>query len=97
MTPITPTNSFQSSQMSEKSKLIANPKYREILQRAVEIEEREAAREHWLGWEWHEVRAYPASLVKVVIAGIVKITFKSNSSTHYRLVDSKALKQALKA
>ena len=92
--PLTPS-SQPSTQ--EFAKLLTNPKYREILQRAIEIEDRDGKKEHWLGWEWHEVRAYPASLVKLVIAGIIQISFKSNSSTTYRIVDRAAVKEALKA
>ena len=55
-----------------------NPKYREILQRAIDVEEKNTSNPHWLGWEWHEVRAYPAHLVKLVIEGIIKVNFKSN-------------------
>ena len=78
--------------------LKANPKYVEILERAVTVEEQHSA--DWLraglGWEWHEVRAYPSSLVKLVVSGITKVVFKSNSGTMYLLVDRAAVKQALK-
>ncbi len=77
--------------------LKANPKYREILQRAIEVEKESSKDPHWLGWEWHEVRAYPAQLVKLVIEGVIKVNFKSNSSTCYVLVDRELTKQALKA
>ena len=79
--------------------LITNPKYREILERAVAAEERlekgdplRAA----LGWEWHDVQAYPANLVKLVVSGIARVAYKSNSGTMYLLVDRSAVKQALK-
>lgn len=77
--------------------LKANPKYREILQKAIEAEENNAQNTHYLGWEWYDVRAYPAQLVKLVIAGITNINFKSNSSTNYLLVDRQMTKQALKS
>jgi hypothetical protein len=89
--PITPT-----LKASVQDQLLANPKYREILQRAVELEDQHSQDQNWFGWEWHEVRAYPASLVKLVIAGIIRITFKSNSSTTYRVVDLKAVKEGLR-
>lgn len=73
-----------------------NPKYREILQRAIEVEEGNVQNPHYLGWEWYHVRAYPAQLVKLVIAGIANVNFKSNSSTNYLLVDREATKQAIK-
>ena len=74
-----------------------NPKYREVLHRAIEAEEKNAQNAHYLGWEWYDVRAYPAQLVKLVIAGITNVNFKSNSSTNYLLVDRQATKQALKS
>lgn len=84
--------------MHEVAKFLKeNPKYREILQRAIEAEEKHANERHWLGWEWYEVRAYPAHLVKLVIAGVIRVNFKSNSSTNYLLVDRQTIKKALKA
>ena len=74
-----------------------NPKYREILQRAIEAEEKNSQNPHYLGWEWYDVRAYPAQLVKLVIVGITNVNFKSNSSTNYLLVDRQATKQTLKS
>ena len=78
--------------------LITNPKYAEILERAVAAEERldkDPLRVN-LGWEWHDVQAYPASLVKLVVSGIARVAYKSNSGTMYRLVDRQAVKLALK-
>lgn len=84
--------------MQEIAKFLKeNSRYREILQRAIEAEEKHTNERHWLGWEWYEVRAYPAHLVKLVIAGVIKVNFKSNSSTNYLLVDQQGVKQALKA
>jgi hypothetical protein len=77
--------------------LKANPKYREILQRAIEIEEANSKNPHWLGWEWHEARAYPAQLVKLVIEGVARVNFKSNSSTNYLLVNRELVRQILNA
>ena len=73
-----------------------NPKYRPILERAVEAEEKNT-NPHWLGWRWHEARAYPAQIVKLVIEGIARVNFESNSSTNYLLVNRQAVKQAVKS
>jgi hypothetical protein len=73
-----------------------NPKHREIIQRAIEIEE-EKHRPEWLGWEWYDVRAYPAQLMKLVVAGIIKVNFKSQSSTNYLVIDRETTKRAVKA
>lgn len=61
------------------------------------MEEKNADKLNWLGWEWYEVRAYPAQLVKLVIEGAIKVNFKSNSSTCYLIVDREIMKRALKA
>ena len=74
-----------------------HPKHSEILSRAVDVEEKNANKPNWLGWEWYEVRAYPAQLVKLVIEGAIKVNFKSNTSTCYLLVDREVTKRALKA
>jgi hypothetical protein len=78
--------------------LKGNPKYVEILERAVAVEEQLSTDRlrAGMGWEWHEVRAYPSSLVKLVVSGITKVVFKSNSGTMYLLVDRQAVKLALK-
>ena len=80
--------------------LKANPKYVEILERAVAAEERldkgDPLRAN-LGWEWHDVQAYPANLVKLVVSGIIKVQYKSNSGTMYRLIDRAAVKRAVAA
>lgn len=74
-----------------------NPKYRDVLHRAIEAEEQNIENPNYLGWEWYNVRAYPAQLVKLVIAGITNVNFKSNSSTCYLLVDRQATKEVLKS
>jgi hypothetical protein len=74
-----------------------NPKYYDILQKAIQAEEKNMGNPHYLGWEWYDVRAYPAQLVKLVITGIANVNFKSNSSTNYLLADRQATKQALKS
>ena len=73
-----------------------NPRYAGILERAVKVEESRLGDQYFLGWEWHEVRAWPAELMKLVREGIVDITYKSRRYTHYKLVDREAVKRALK-
>jgi hypothetical protein len=74
--------------------LSKNPKYRAIVERALEVEEGNE-NPHWLGWKWHDVRAYPAQIVRLVIEGIAKVNFDSNSSTNYLLVDRDNIKRGL--
>lgn len=71
-----------------------NSKTREILRLAVEVEEKDPHKQQW-GWEWHDVRAHPASLMKLVVAGIIRVASKSNRYTMYLLVDRPTLKKAL--
>ena len=73
----------------------AGPAYQQILKEAVRQEDANLANPNYLGWEWHEVRAYPARLMKLVVAGIITINYKSNSSSCYLLVDRAATKAAV--
>ena len=83
--------------------IVRDPKYREILERIVKVEEdamksihKESEIINRIGWEWHHVQAYPAELMKLVREGIVDITYKSRRYTHYKLKDREAVKEALK-
>ncbi len=84
--------------MDTLEQFISDPKYSAILARAVEVEERLDKDQYRAGhgWEWFEVQAYPASLVKLVVAGVLRVTHKSNRSTMYLLADRQAVKLALK-
>ena len=46
-------------------------------------------------WEWHDVQAASASIRKMVIAGIIKVVYKTNKSTEYALVDRDVVAKAL--
>ena len=71
---------------------------RAILEKAVEWEEKNLERietvEH-LGFQWHDIGVYPQKLNKLVTMGLLKITYKSNRATEYRLVDRESTKKAL--
>ncbi len=75
--------------------LAANPKVVGVLSAAVSREESRATDPNYLGWEWYDVRAYPATLMKLVVDGLIRVNFKSNSATCYLLGDLAATKQAL--
>lgn len=47
-------------------------------------------------WEWHDVRAPPQSIKKMILAGIVKIAYNPSTRTEYALVDREVVKAALK-
>lgn len=77
--------------------LAENPRFAEILKRAVEHEENHAKDAHYLGWEWSDVRAYPAELMKLVREGIADIKYKSRRYTNYVLADREAVKKCLES
>jgi Holliday junction DNA helicase RuvB len=56
---------------------------KEVLRRAIELERGMGPDD--LGYEWHQIPAQPATLNKLVLQGILKVNFKSHSSTNYRL------------
>lgn len=47
-------------------------------------------------WEWHDVQGHPQSINKMIVAGIIKVAYKTNKRTEYALVDRDAVKAALK-
>jgi len=73
-----------------------HPEYVKTLGKAVEHEEQNAMNPHYLGWEWYDVETLGAKLQRLVINGIIKVNFKSRSSTCYLLKDRDAAKEALK-
>lgn len=56
-----------------------------VLQEAQIVTQRDQDKEGWLGFEWHEVHANPATLNSLVSAGILDIGFQSRRTTCYRL------------
>ncbi len=40
-----------------------------------------------IGWRWDEVGMYPASIHKLLVAGLVRVSYKSASSTNYMLTE----------
>jgi len=72
---------------------LEDPDTAEVLARALAWEQ--AHPEHPLGWEGYEVRGDPALLNRLVRQGVLRITFKGRSATHYRLADPEAVARAL--
>lgn len=58
---------------------------KQILRRAIELEREMMQDESALGWEWFAVPAQPSTLNRMVLEGILKVNFKSHSSTNYSL------------
>lgn len=62
-----------------------DPKLQEILRRFVHAEQEGCKKEHFLGLEWFEVQANAKYLNSLVTRGLVRVSFKSNSTTAYVL------------
>jgi len=74
-----------------------HPEYLKTLEKAVEQEEQNASNKSYLGWEWFDVETLGAKLMRLVTSGIVKVNFKSRSTTCYLLKDRDAVKKALRS
>ncbi|MEM1557426.1 MAG: hypothetical protein QXI11_00870 [Thermoproteota archaeon] len=76
---------------------------KKILRTALEVEEKKKSEypdvanpdDLRLAWEWYEVNAAPQTLNRLVRAGILKIVYKSNKSTMYRIANHDKVKQIL--
>jgi len=74
-----------------------HPEYIKTLEKAVEQEEQNASNKGYLGWEWYNVETLGAKLMRLVTSGIVRVNFKSRSTTCYLLKDRDAVKKVLKS
>jgi len=63
----------------------------DLLERCIQQEETPHAT--WLGFEWYDVKASPQTLNYLVRLDLLKVNYKSNKSTHYRVVDLQSLKE----
>ncbi|MHA1832965.1 MAG: hypothetical protein ACTSV7_03160, partial [Candidatus Baldrarchaeia archaeon] len=72
-----------------------NPDYLEILDNIIRFEEENREKQHYIGFENHEVFASPQTLNKLVYKGILKVTLKTANFTHYRPVNLEELKRAV--
>jgi len=78
--------------------LSANPDIRHILARALEVEEEgRASSSYYLGWRWDEIPVQTQKLRVLVEEGLVKVNYKSQSSTEYLLRDPELVREALEA
>jgi len=74
-----------------------HPEYIKTLEKGVEHEERNANNKNYLGWEWYDVETLGAKLMRLVTSGIIKVNFKSRSTTCYLMKDKETVKKALKS
>ncbi len=65
-----------------------DPKDLDILKRALDFEKSVDKDIYTLGWLWYDISAYTATLTKLVVKQLVRVSFKSNSETRYQLTDA---------
>jgi Holliday junction DNA helicase RuvB len=83
--------------------LTENPHWVGIIQKAFELETKYYQRfprekypnTEWLGFEWHEVHAQPATLNRMVAENILDVNCKSHSSTNYKVANPEVVKKVL--
>jgi len=59
----------------------------ELLGRIKEYEGTMEEESQRLGWRWHDVGAYTATINKFVVKGLVRVSYKSRAETRYRLTE----------
>jgi hypothetical protein len=70
------------------------PEYRKVLGLAL-INEESNNPWNYPGWRWPDVEIHPTKLMRLVIAGITKISIRSRAGTYYLLKDSKIVRKVL--
>lgn len=62
-----------------------NPEWINTLEEAMRLEGQRAGDTTFLGWEWYECHSSVQTLNRMVVSGILDISYKSRSSTHYKV------------
>ncbi|KKL73672.1 hypothetical protein LCGC14_2072540 [marine sediment metagenome] len=77
--------------------LSANPEIRNTVRRALEVEAegRLASPDYYLGWSWHAIPLPVQKLKVLVVEGILKVAYQSNSTTEYLVANPEAAQAAL--
>ncbi len=63
------------------------PEQAVLLKKIIDYESKMTEEQMKIGWRWDEVGMYAASINKLIVQGLVRISFKSRSSTNYLLTD----------
>ncbi len=50
-----------------------------------------------IGWEWYQARLHTSTLKQLILDNVVKVSFKSNNTTAYRLVNPQRFESTLTA
>ena len=59
----------------------------EVLRKLADYESTMDSYHQGIGWAWLEVSMYPATINKLVMKGLARVSYKSRSSTNYLLTD----------
>ncbi len=79
--------------MTKIPRILFDGEIRDVLKRCIEIHNELAKtyRENYLGFEWYKVNASPQLLNRLVREGFLSVSYKSNRSTMYKVVNPAAL------
>jgi len=72
------------------------PEYISIVKKCVESHHAEEKKQYSLGFEWSDVRVWPVKLALLATKyDLLKVTYKSNSTTCYMVSDIEGVQKAL--
>ena len=71
--------------------ILQNEEVREVLKRCIDVSNRKSGENPYLGFEWYEVQASPQMLNKLVRLGFLEVSYKSNKSTMYKVINPTSL------
>ena len=74
---------------------LERPGTADILRRALAQHDEHGHEQYWSGFEWHDVRAYPATLKRLVHDVVIDVAYNSHKFTNYRLHNVEATREAL--
>ena len=76
--------------------MLEDPKYIKLLEKAVEVDIKKEEKGYLdIGWEAYEIGAMGHEMLKLRKLGVVKVTYKSNRRTGYKLADRERVKEAI--
>ncbi len=75
--------------------LADHPDWARALEEMIAWEEAHPWQDQWDGWTWQAVHTRPQVCTQMVALGLLDVVYQSRSTTHYRLVDRAAIREAL--
>lgn len=79
----------------EIKEIVKKAEYREILKKAVKVEQSKEWKRDTEGWEYSDLPDDPLKINKLVQKGVIRITLSTNSGNWYRLANLELTKKAL--